>query len=352
MKNTLLAVFIATTIALGVVAVVQWQKLAAQKTEMLAVRADTEQRTREIADLQASQQLSEQQRQELFKQADDLARKLQVREQEDAKVAAKNPAAGKSVSGTDKPDKEKNPFGDLLAKMMEDPDTRKVIRQQQRAMLDQLYGPLVKKLGLTAEQAGQFKDLLADNMMKGTEKASSLMGGASATNRTEMLEKLSAEQKDFDEKVRGFLGETAYAQYKDYQQTVGERTQLSQFQQQNASSEHPLTDQQSEKLLAFMKEEKQAVAASSGLPLPGDNQDPAQMQAMFSGEGIEKLLQSQETINQRVYARASEVLSPEQLSAFGTFQTNQFQMMRMGMTMARKFMVPEKTEGAAPSSKP
>jgi hypothetical protein len=147
MKNTLLAVFIATTIALGVVAVVQWQKLAAQKTEMLAVRADTEQRTREIADLQASQKLSEQQRQELFRQADELAKKLQTREQADAKVAAKNPAGGKSVSGADKPDKEKNPFGDFLAKMMEDPDTRKVIRQQQRAMLDQLYGPLVKKTG-------------------------------------------------------------------------------------------------------------------------------------------------------------------------------------------------------------
>ena len=70
------------------------------------------------------------------------------------------------------------------------------------------------------------------------------------------------------------------------------------------------------------------------------------MQAMFSGEGTEKLLQTQETVNLRVYERAREVLSADQLSAFGRFQTNQLQMMRMGMTMARKFMTPEKGDGA------
>ena len=63
----------------------------------------------------------------------------------------------------------------------------------------------------------------------------------------------------------------------------------------------------------------------------------AQMQAMFSGEGIEKLLQSQETTSG--FTRTPVKFFAEQLSTFGTFQTNQFQMMRMGMTMARKFMV-------------
>ena len=101
-----------------------------------------------------------------------------------------------------------------------------------------------------------------------------------------------------------------------------------------------------------MKEEKQAVATATGQPAPGAGQNVENMQAMFSGEGTEKLLQSQETVNQRVYERAREVLSAEQLGAFGKFQTNQLQMMRMGMSMARKFMAPEKTEGAAPTPNP
>lgn len=76
------------------------------------------------------------------------------------------------------------------------------------------------------------------------------------------------------------------------------------------------------------------------------------MEAMFSGDATEKLLQSQESINQRVYERAGELLSETQLAAFGKFQTNQLQMMRMGMNMARKFMTPDSSGGAAPQPTP
>ena len=47
-------------------------------------------------------------------------------------------------------------------------------------------------------------------------------------------------------------------------------------------------------------------------------------------------------MNQRVYERAKDLLSPEQLNAFAKFQTNQTQMLRMGLTMARKMMPPDK----------
>jgi hypothetical protein len=53
-------------------------------------------------------------------------------------------------------------------------------------------------------------------------------------------------------------------------------------------------------------------------------------------------MESQETINQRVYDRARNLLTPAQLDSFGTFQTNQLQMMRMGMSMAKKMFAPGK----------
>jgi hypothetical protein len=351
MKNTLIAVFIATAIALGAVCLLQWQKLAAQKTQLGVLRTEAEQKTQELAELQASQQLNEQQRQELSRQATDLANKLQARQQADAKMAAQTRVGGAAATEGPKPARDKEGLGSFLAKLMEDPDTKKMIHEQQRMMLDQLYDPLIKKLDLTPAEAAQFKDLLADNMMKSAEKATSLLGGDGDTNRAAVVETMTAEHKDFEEQIRGFLGETRYAQYQDYQQTVGERTQLSQFRQQT-TGENALTDRQTEQLLAFMKEEKQAVAAASGQPPPGAGQDAANLQAMLSGGGVEKLLQSQETVNQRVYDRAREVLSPDQLGAFGKFQTNQLQMMRMGMSMARKFMTPDKAEGTPPAPNP
>src|ERR1035437_4442586 len=152
----------------------------------------------------------------------------------------------------------------MLSKMMEDSDTRKFIHDQQRMMMDQMYAPLVKQMGLTPDEATRFKDLLAYNTRKGAEAATSMFGGRSSTNRTEALSALTANQKSMDEQIKTFLGDDRYAQYKDYQETVGERTLLNQFKLQ-AGSDYNLNDQQTEAMLTFMKEEQKSVAASTGL---------------------------------------------------------------------------------------
>jgi ABC-type transporter Mla subunit MlaD len=190
--------------------------------------------------------------------------------------------------------------------------------------------------------------MLGDHAMKAADKASSVFGGLASTNRTESLNTLTAEQKNFDDQVKAFLGDARYAQYQDYQQTVGERMLLNQFKQQ-VGSDFNLSDPQTEALLSFMKEEKKNVAASTGLPLADANQDTAKLQAMMSDGKLDELLQAQETIGQRVYDRARTILSPEQLATLGRFQTNQMQMMRLGMGMAKKMFAPDKpAAGAAP----
>ena len=346
MKNTLVVVLAVIAVTLGAVCVRQWQKSGTQKTELISLRHELEVQRRESAELQALQKLAEEQRREVADQASVIAEKLQARMR--AEAAAKQSATQTaSTPGSQNTASNQGGFGSFLARMMEDPDTKKLIREQQRMMLNQLYNPLIKKLQLTPEEAGQFKALLADNMVKGAEKATALLGGGAATNRAEVLAGMTADQKSFEEQVRGFLGETRYEQYQNYQQTVGERTQLNQFRQQFNEDETAITDAQSEQLLILMQEEKKRVAAS-GQPLPGAGQNPANMEAMLSGEGVEQVLQAQETVNQNVYERAREVLSEDQLGAFGRFQTNQLQMMRMGMSMARKFISPEKTENASP----
>jgi hypothetical protein len=229
--------------------------------------------------------------------------------------------------------------------MMQDPDTKKFIRDQQRVMMDQLYGPLVKKMGLSPDEAAKFKDLVSDNMMQSAEKATSMFGEGSTSNRSELVSTMTAAQKDFDEQMKGFLGEDRFAVYKDYQETVGERTQLNLFKQQNANSDYPLNDLQTEQLLGVMKDEKRNVAASLGQEVPGSGQNQANLEAMLSEEQADKSIKFQEAVNQRVFERARTILSPDQLQAFGSFQSSQLQMMRMGMSMARKFLTPDQPQG-------
>ena len=129
---------------------------------------------------------------------------------------------------------------------------------------------------------------------------------------------------------------------------MGERAMLNQFKQQ-AGSDYNLSDPQTEALLTFMKEEKKNVAASTGLPLGDSGQDPAKLQALMSDDKVDQFMQAQETISQRVYDRARTILSPDQLDTLGRFQTNQMQMMRMGMGMVKTMFGPDKpTAPAAP----
>ena len=346
MKNTLTWFLAVTTITLAVVCVVQSRKSAGQQTQLAALRSELDEKSQERETLQAAQKRSDRQRHELMAQADELAAQLRARQFAATNVTALAPTNPPPVSEGEKPDEGKGGFGTMLSKMMQDPDTRKFIRDQQRMTMDQLYAPLVKRMSLTPDEAAKFKDLLADNMMNAAEKASSMFGGSPSTNRSEMLNNLNAEQKTFEEQVKAFLGDDRYAQYKDYQETLGERTLLSQFKQQ-AGSDYNLSEPQSEALLNFMKEEKKNVAASTGLPLSDANQDPAKLQALMSDDKVDQLLHGQETVGQRVYERARTILSPEQLATLGKFQTNQMQMTRMGMSMMKKMLGPDKSAPAA-----
>ena len=350
MKTILIWFLAATTLTLAVVCVVQTQKFSGQQTQLTSLKAEMEEKAQQVEALQAAQKHSDQQRRELMAQAEELAGQLQARQLAETNVIAETPAPPPPVAVAEKPDDGKGGFGKMLAKMMQDPDTRKMIRAQQRMMMDQMYAPLVKKMGLTPDEATQFKDLLADNAMKGADKASSMFSGLGSTNNADAVKAMTAEQKTFDDQVKSFLGDDRYAQYKDYQETVSERTLLNQFKMQ-AGSDYNLNDQQTEALLTFMKEEQKSVAATTGLPLGQTDKDPAKLQSLLSDGKVDEILQAQETAGQRAYERARTILSPDQLDTFGKYQTNRMQMMRMGMTMMRKMFTPDSpAPGAAPAT--
>lgn len=350
MKSILIWFLGATTLTLAAVCVVQTQKFSRQQAQLTSLKAEVGEKAQQVEALQAAQKHSDQQRRELTAQAEELAGQLQARQLAETNATAVASVPPRPVAVVEKPDDGKGGFGKMLAKMMQDPDTKKMIRAQQRMMMDQMYAPLVKKMGLTPDEAAQFKDLLADNAMNAADKASSMFGGLGSTNSADAMKAMTSEQKTFDDQVKAFLGDDRYAQYKDYQETVSERTLLNQFKQQ-AGSDYNLNDQQTEALLTFMKEEQKNVAATTGLPLGQTDKDPAKLQSLFSDGKVDELLQAQDTVSQRVYDRARTILSPDQLDTLSRYQTNRTQMMRMGMTMMRKMFTPDNSAaGAAPAT--
>lgn len=342
MKSTLIVALLVAAVGLSVVCVLQFRKASEQQAQIAALNSALDQQKDRVRDLETAKQHLNQQRSDLLDQAEQQAAELS-RQIAAAPPRALTPGAGASQSSEPTPG---GLVGQVLSKMLSDPQTKDFLREQQRMMLDQMYGPLVKKMGLTPEEGKSFTDLMLDTAMKGTERASSLLG-ASSTNRTAALAQLAAENAAKQTQLKELLGETRYAQYKDYQETAGERMQLNLFRQQFGAEALPLTEDQTEQLLGFMKEEKQTMA-SVGHPTAGAGQSGGEIEAILSEDRSEAVLQSQEYVNERVYERAKTALSEDQLSAFGRFQSNQLQMMRVGVGMARKFFAPEASQSATP----
>jgi hypothetical protein len=345
--NTKLTLLLAVTTAiLAFVCYKQAQTLSKTKTEMVSLRGKVEASEERLREVQASKDYLSHSQRDLLQQISVQSEQLRTNP-----LAARpntglggGPGAGQAEGA--KGDQEGAGFGKIFSKMMQDPDTKKFIQEQQKMVMEKLYAPLFKKMALTPEEADNFKNLLTDNAMRGAEKAGSIFGGPGATNRAEVLSAVAADSKASEERIKQLLGDARYAEYKEYQQTAGDRMQLNLFQQQFGAGENRFSEDQTERLLALMKEEKQAVAAA-GVSVPGQGDDRANIEAMMSDEHTEALLQSQESVDQRVLERAQTVLTPEQLNTFARFQTNRLQTMRMGMTMARKFLGPDKPAGAA-----
>jgi len=128
---------------------------------------------------------------------------------------------------------------------------------------------------------------------------------------------------------------------------MAERMELDQFSQQLASSQNPLTDDQTKQLLKIMKAEKRSIPeAFAGITMTKDGD----WQSMFSEEQMEKSFKQQEESNHRILQRASALLSPEQLQSLSSFQSSQLQMQRFGMTMAVKMFGTQKADDAPPAN--
>jgi hypothetical protein len=82
-----------------------------------------------------------------------------------------------------------------------------------------------------------------------------------------------------------------------------------------------------------MKEERMKAPAD---PLESGGKNPiAAVSALQDGAAVEKALQTQRDLQQRVFARAHTVLSPDQMTAFESAQKQQLQMQEMGVKMGK-----------------
>ncbi len=229
-------------------------------------------------------------------------------------------------------------LGDMIGKMMKDPAMREMMREQQKVMINMMYGGLFKELNLSPEEKDKFKELLTDSQMGKVAATQSLLGGTQDEATTAAAKQSVADAKKQSEAdIKALLGEQRYAQYEDYQKNVGERMQLDQLKTQLAGENAPLRDEQTAQLLQIMKEEKLALPPA----IPADQSEMPDKDT-FTPQKMDEQLKWMDQYNARVADRAKSVLTPEQFINYQKFQEQQASMQKLGMQMARQMFGGEK----------
>jgi hypothetical protein len=244
-------------------------------------------------------------------------------------------------------------------RMMEDPDYQILINLSQKGMLDGRYAALFKQLSLTPAQLEQFKELLV-------EKQSALMDVLAAaraqgldprTDRDAVRQLIATTQAEIDGNIRAAVGETAFAEYQEYERTLPYRGVVGQLEQRLSYTAAPLTTDQNRQMIDILAETGRTgrnnppQAAAAGIRLGGPlahagSMGSANSLTVFAGGGV---MITDATVN-----RAQSVLSPVQLSALQEVQQEQQAAAQLGRTLRTEFgpknrSAPDGATGTPPS---
>ena len=126
------------------------------------------------------------------------------------------------------------------------PEFQRLLAIQMKGRISQTYGPLFKALNLSPDQLAQFQSLLADKQqaLMDVMQAARDQGINPRADPDGFKTLVNQAVSQVDQTIQQTLGDAAFQQYQQYQQTLPERNVVNSLQQQLSYTQTPLTDDQ------------------------------------------------------------------------------------------------------------
>jgi hypothetical protein len=226
-------------------------------------------------------------------------------------AGADNPAA---TGGRGRPGGRMGFFGQLAG----NPEFQRLLALQMKSRISATYGPLFKSLNLTPDQLAQFQSLLADKQqaLMDTLQAAREQGINPRTDPDGFKTLVNQSVSQVDSSIQQALGDAAFQQYQQYQQTLPERNTVNSLQQQLSYTQTPLSDDEANQMVTLLAQ-NQPQRAGSGTAGTTTGGDPGpNLMNLVNGGGTAK-------ITPEAVTAASGVLSAPQISALQQIQAEQ-----------------------------
>lgn len=159
-----------------------------------------------------------------------------------------------------------------FATLMQKPEIQKLLAIQQKVQLDSRYATLFKNLNLTPGQLDKFKNLLVERQasMMDVMSAAREQGIDPRKDPAGYRSLIASTQADIDSSIKTAIGDDAFGQYKNYDQTERQRGTVDQLQQSLSYGSTPLTSEQSAKMVQILTQtgpqRTNAATAAAGQP--------------------------------------------------------------------------------------
>jgi RNA polymerase sigma factor (sigma-70 family) len=227
-----------------------------------------------------------------------------------------------------------------MADMLKSPEMKEMMKSTFALMTEKTYAKFFATANLSAEQTTALKDLLVNRDLAGMDAGLSAMSGENdPAKRQEQAEQVKNATAAIDEQIKQLLGPETYTRFQDYDKTQSERVTIASFKDGSPAGE-TLNATQEEQLVAAMKEERENFKFAIDMKAQG--RATGDYASAFTPEKMQQYSQELDRLNQRYLARAKDILSPEQLDAFGKFLTKQQQAGFASMQMGAKLLSPPK----------
>ncbi|MBC7365723.1 MAG: hypothetical protein H7343_02740 [Undibacterium sp.] len=156
-------------------------------------------------------------------------------------------------------------FANVMAAMQK-PEIQRLVATQQKAQLDARYAALFKSLNLTPAQLDKFKNLLVEHQtsMMDVMTAAREQGLNPRTDPKGFQALLAGTKAEIDASIKTAIGDSAYAQYKNFDQTAPQRSTTDQLTQRLSYSGTPLTADQSAAMFQILSQTAPQRTAATG----------------------------------------------------------------------------------------
>ena len=238
---------------------------------------------------------------------------------------------------------------DRQRELLQDPEYREALRLQQRSLMGRSHPNVAQELGITAEQAEQLFDLLADQQMRNNEQPELLwdaeeLDPATLQQRQEKMQQRWTElQKTNDAELAALLGPDKLQAWKEYQSTLGSRHQAEQLRSTLASRGVPISDEANRAVVKAYAEAQKAemqeyanMAARASAPSSSAKAGLVRIHSSGStAQMYERQMEYTKKRNQRVLEALSPFLTYEQREALQKEQEAELKMQEAQMRIMR-----------------